>query len=142
DDRELARLLLNRARDAKDVLCTLGAAQLRPVLVVRVARGADGVVDVARVSLGDLGELLFGARAERREVFAGARLLPLAADPQVVTALEGDVVGRLGRRRVLPHAAEIEGVRDIARGRGGPRSHDPTVVGPRSSGRGRDWRGA
>ena len=34
DDGELARLLLDRARDAEDVLRALGAAHLRPVLVV------------------------------------------------------------------------------------------------------------
>ena len=47
---ELARALLEDARDAEEVLRALGAGQRRPAVRERVARGADRQVDLLRAS--------------------------------------------------------------------------------------------
>ena len=53
---ELAGALLDRARDAEEVLRALAPGQVAPDGLVGLARGRDGGVDVGRPGLGDLGE--------------------------------------------------------------------------------------
>ena len=150
DDRELARLLLDRARDAEDVLRALASAHLRPVLVVRVARGFHRVVDVVGVRLGDLGELLLGARADR--VRSTSRSSALRHLPPMKSSYRGvdlDVIGRLGRRRVLPRLAEVERVLALLLDLGScalfvvkdcDMAADPIARSPRTRGRDRSRR--
>ena len=100
--RELARALLKDARDPEEVLRPLCRGDGRPAVVVGVAGGLHGEVDVLGAGLGDLGEHLLGCRADRREVLARLRLDQLAADVEAVALLERDDVARLGCRRVVP----------------------------------------
>ena len=73
-DGELARLLLNGASDAIDVLAALQWAHLRPNLVVGRARRFDREIDVLLVGESDLGERPPRSTARwSREVFLGAR---------------------------------------------------------------------
>jgi len=105
--RELARALLDDPGDPVEVLRALGARELRPDLVVGLAGGLDGAVDVGGVRLGDLGEHLLGGRVDRLEGGAPA-VDELAADEQAVGRLDVDDRARLGRRRVVEHVAHVD----------------------------------
>ena len=72
DHRQLARLLLEQARDAVEVLAALGARQPRPA-AKRRARRAHRRVDVGLARLGELGELLLGGGVDRVEPAARLR---------------------------------------------------------------------
>src|SRR6476660_9327696 len=78
EDGELACALLEDARDAEEVLRTLGAGERRPAVGVRRARRGYRVLDLGRGRLAD--------RCERRLVAGRDRLVrlgrvePLAAD--------------------------------------------------------------
>ena len=98
---ELARALLEDARDAEEVLRPLARRQRRPAVLERVARGLDGEIDILGARVGDLGERLFVPRRGAGRVLARARLDPLAADEESVAVLEADDLPRLGRLRVL-----------------------------------------
>ena len=101
-DGELARALLEDARDAEEVLRALRGRELRPAVLERVARRADREVDVLRARLRDLEQVLLGRGRDRLEPLARARLHLLAADEEAVPLADLDDVARLGRRRVLP----------------------------------------
>ena len=101
-DGELARALLDQARDPEEVLGALGRTQRRPAVLEGAARSLDGEVDVARAGEGDLGEVLLGRRRDRRKPLPRARRDLLAADEEAVALLERDDVARLGGRCVLP----------------------------------------
>ena len=98
---ELARALLELARDAVDVLRALAAGEGLPG-AGRRAGSLDGERHVLDARLGDLGERLLGRRVDRREPPAALRLDELPADEQPVAVLEPHDVRRLGRGRVRP----------------------------------------
>ena len=75
---------------------------LAPDLVVGAPRRLHRAIDILRVRLRDLGELLFRGRIDRLELLLRVRLDELAADEEVVARRDLDVIGRLERRRVLP----------------------------------------
>ena len=101
-DRELARALLDQARDPEQVLRPLGRAQRRPAVLERAARRLHREVDVAGAGERHLGEVLLGRGRGRREPLARSRRDLLAADEEAVALLERDDVARLGRGGVLP----------------------------------------
>src|SRR5262249_42780105 len=108
----------------------LARLHLRPIAVVRAAGRLHRLVDVALVGLGDLGELLLGARADGVEVRAAAGGAPATADEELLARLYLDVIGRLGGGGVVPRAPEIErrdgrvaGLRDVS-------AHDVLSVCP------------
>ncbi len=83
EHRELARALLQDARDAEEVLGALASRQARPGRE-GLPRGGDRGGDVLGSGLGDLGERLLVPGRERREVAAGPGRDPLAADEEAV----------------------------------------------------------
>ena len=109
DDGQLARALLDQARDAEEVLRALAPGQLRP-LGLRGARGVHGGGDVGLAGEGDLGHGLLGGRVDRRHAAPVAGVDELAADEQAVGVAQADVVGGLGRGRVVPGDARARGV--------------------------------
>ena len=102
EDGELAAALLEEAGDTKEVLGPLLAGELAPRIPLRLARGADRLVDVGLRRAGHLGQRLFRRRIDRREgLTAGRGDLP-AVDEQAVARLERDDVAGLGGRGVIP----------------------------------------
>ena len=101
EHRELARALLEDARDSVDVLGPLGRRPGRPAVLEGVAGSADRGVDVLGTAVRDLGQLLLAGRADGGVELAGARLDELTADEEAVPLLELDDVPRLGRGGVL-----------------------------------------
>ena len=97
---ELARPLLEEARDSVEVLRALGAGQGRPAVLEGVARSLDGELYLFIGGLAHLRERFLGRRADRRVGLL--RLEPLAADEEAVAVADGDDVARLGRALVLP----------------------------------------
>src|SRR5437879_6385033 len=97
---ELARALLQDASDAEQVLRALRARKPRPAVLERIARRADGEVDLFACRLADLGERLLGRRRDR--CIRLLRLQPLATDEVPVALAQRDDVARLGRRRIFP----------------------------------------
>ena len=103
EHRELARALLEDARDPEQVLRALGRRERRTSRSRTRSRAASTAsVDVLRPGLRDLGERLLGRGRDRRELRPRPRLDHLAADEEAVALLERDDVARLGRGRVLP----------------------------------------
>src|SRR5438445_4373091 len=100
EDGELARALLEDPRNPEQVLRPLGRRDVRPTVLERVARGADGPLDFLGRRLPDLPARLLGRGADRR-VRLG-RLEPLAADEVPVPLFEADDVARLRSRRIRP----------------------------------------
>jgi hypothetical protein len=98
---ELARALLEDARDAEQVLGPLARGEVRPPVREPVAGGADREVDVLGARIGDLRQRLLVTRRHARGKLRRAGLDPLAADEEAVPVLEPDDVARLRRRRVL-----------------------------------------
>src|SRR5207247_10068850 len=92
---ELARALLEDARDAEEVLGPFRWGQRRPAVLERVPRGLDCEGHVFGAGLGDLGERLLGRGVDRGERLPGARLGPLAADEATVQLAGRDAVARL-----------------------------------------------
>ena len=90
EDGELARALLQDARDAEEVLPALGARHLRPRLVVRAPRSLDRPVDVTRPSGRDLREDLLVGRVDRLERRTVQRVDEGAVDEQAVGRLDLD----------------------------------------------------
>src|SRR5262249_59053958 len=90
---DLARALLEDARNAEEVLRPLAARQRRP-RAERLARRSDRVLDVLGAGLRDLRERLLVARRNGRERLTRPRLDPLAADEQAVPLAERDDVAR------------------------------------------------
>ena len=99
---ELARALLDDARDPVEVLGALRRRERRPAVLERGARGLDGEADVLLVRLRHLGELLLARRRLRREPLRRLRLDELPADEEAVALLELDDVARLRSGRVVP----------------------------------------
>ena len=101
EHRELARALLEDARDPEQVLRALGA-RAAPTSRSRTprARRAIAPLHLLRRRLADLGERLLARRRDRRVRLA--RLEPLAADEVAVALVDPDDVARLGRGRVVP----------------------------------------
>ncbi len=97
---ELARALLQDARDPEEVLRALGAGELRPAVRERGARGGDGAIDLLLGRLSDRGERFLVAR--RNRLVRLRRLDPLAADEEAVALSQRDDVTRLRRRCVRP----------------------------------------
>ncbi len=102
DNRQHARLLLDQAGDAEDVLGALARCQLPPHLLIRAPRFLHGPVDVFGIGVGHMGQRLFRGRIDRLEPAFGVRLDELSADEEVVLRLQPGVVGRFQRRRVVP----------------------------------------
>src|SRR5207247_10027691 len=95
EHRELARALLENARDPEQVLRPVGAGQLAPAILERVPRRGDGCIDILGASLRDFGERFLARRRDRRVPVAGARLDELAADEDPVALVEPRNVARL-----------------------------------------------
>ena len=100
EHRELARALLQDARDPEEVLRALRAGQLRPAVRECAARGRDGEIDVCLRRLADRRERLLVARRDR--LVRLRRLDPVAADEEAVALAQRDDVGRLRRGCVRP----------------------------------------
>src|SRR5439155_24909838 len=98
--RELARALLEDARDPEEVLGALGAREPGPAVLERLARGRDGEADLLICRLADLRERLLAGRVDRR--VALLRLQPLPADEVAVALAELDDLPRLRRACILP----------------------------------------
>jgi hypothetical protein len=103
-DRQLAGALLDQARDAEQVLPALQPRQRRPARLGAVG-GVDGAAEVAGPGERHLGHRLLGRWVERRHARAVERLAEVAVDEQPVGVAEPDVLGRLGRGRVIPDDA-------------------------------------
>ena len=101
EHRELARSLLQDARDPVDDLGPLGRRPGRPAVLEGSAGSDHRGIDVLGTAVGDLGELLLARRADGGVKLTGARLDELTADEEAVPLLELDDVPRLGRRGVL-----------------------------------------
>src|SRR5438309_1494735 len=117
DDRELARALLEDARDPEEVLRALARTELRPPLGVRLARGLHRAIDIGLPRLRDLGERLLACRIDGRVALVRERLEELAADVEPVAILEVHDLARLGSGRVLPRGRYRRGLaaaRDLA----------------------------
>ncbi len=85
EDGELARLLLQHARDPVEVLAAFLSRHAAPVLLVRAVGRAHRGVDVGRTGLRDGGERLFGGRVDRGKAIAATRAGdPLSADEEIV----------------------------------------------------------
>src|SRR4051794_29411898 len=97
---ELARALLEDARDAEHVLRALGPGQRRPAVREGVARGPDGGVDLRGARLADLRKRLLVRGRDRRVRLR--RVEPLAADEVPVALLQPHDVARFGRGCVRP----------------------------------------
>ena len=78
---ELARALLEDARDPEQVLGALRAGERRPAVLERVARRSDGAVDLLGRRLRDLGQRLLGRRADRRVRLVGSSHWPPTKRP-------------------------------------------------------------
>ena len=100
---ELARALLEDARDTEEVLRALRGRDLAPAVLERAERAAvTARLDVLRPGERELEQLLLRRRRDRRERLTRPRLDLLAADEQAVALADLDDVARLRRRRVLP----------------------------------------
>src|SRR5438128_7491353 len=97
---ELARTLLQDARDPEEVLRALRAGQLGPGVRERAARCCDGAIDVLNGGLADRRERLLVARRDR--LVRLRRLDPFAADEVAVALAQRDDVARLRRGRIRP----------------------------------------
>src|SRR5690606_26632489 len=86
EHRELPRALLQAAGDAEEVLAALESGQLLPDLVVGLARGGDGGVDLGLPGGADAGERLAGGGVEHVEVARAVTIDELAVD-EVAVAL-------------------------------------------------------
>ena len=106
---ELARALLEDARDAEEVLRALRAGQRRPAVRERVARGGDGAVDVLARCPAPIGASGSSSRGRDRRVRL-RRLDPLAADEEAVA------LARAGRCRATPARARTSSPSGPARG--------------------------
>ena len=106
EDGELARALLEDARDAEEVLRALGARERRPAVGVGGARGGDGAADVLGRGLTDGRERLLVAGGDR--LVRLGRLEPLAADEVAVAVADVDDVARLGRACVRPVGGDVD----------------------------------
>src|SRR5690348_16135005 len=104
EDGELARPLLEDARDAEQVLCALGAGEGRPAVGVRGAGRRDGAADVRGRGLADGRERLLVARGDRLVGLRG--LEPLPADEVAVAVGDLDDVARLRGARIRPVAGD------------------------------------
>ncbi len=100
EDSELARALLEDARDAEQVLGALGGRGRRPAVLEGLARGADGLAHLFAGRLADLGERLLARGVDRRVRLT--RLEPLAADEEAVPLAQLNEVASLRRGRVVP----------------------------------------
>ena len=100
EHRELAGALLDRARDAEEVLRALAPGQVAPDRLVRGPRRRDGGVDVAGPGLGDLGQRLGRRGVDRRHRLARAGA-ELAVDEDAVGRAQPRGLARLGRGGVL-----------------------------------------
>ena len=118
DDGELARALLEDARDAVEVLRPLAARQLRPARPMRLVGRGDRAADVRLRGVSDLRQRLLGRRVDDGERLARLRRAELVADEEAVLGLDPDVIGRLRRGSVLPR---VLARREAPRGRRGPR---------------------
>src|SRR5207248_5133145 len=119
---ELARALLEDARDPEEVLRPLGAWQRRPSVRERRARGGDCAVDIGGARLPDDRERLL-ARGRDRLVRL-LRLDPFAADEQAVALPQLHDVARLRRRRVRPVVRNgWAAARAVELSHSGPRGH-------------------
>ena len=98
--RELAGSLLDRARDAEEVLRALAPGQVAPDRLVGGPRRRDRGVDVAGPGLGHVGQRLGRGGVDRghRLARAGAEL---AADEDPVGRAQPRRLTRLGRGGVL-----------------------------------------
>ena len=102
EHRELARALLEDARDPEEVLRALAPGQRRPARrTPRARRRPRARRPRARPGATSASGSSSRGR-DRREALAGARLDPLAADEEAVALAQRDDVARLGRRRVRP----------------------------------------
>ena len=101
EHRELARTLLEDARDPVDDLGPLARRPGRPAVLEGGAGSTDGCVDVLGTAVRDLSKLLLAGGAHGGVELAGARIDELTADEEAVPILELDDVPRLGRRGVL-----------------------------------------
>ena len=128
EHRELARALLEDARDPEEVLRALGRRELRPAVRRTPSRAASTARSTScGARLRDLGERLLGRRVEIvGNALAGRGSTQLAADEEAVALLERDDVARLGRGRVVPLGRCRSGACSGARARS---SVDGEVVG-------------
>jgi hypothetical protein len=97
DDRQLARPLLDEARDAEHVLAALERRERRPLRLGGAGR-RHGPLDVGGRRLRDLGQRLLRRRVDRRRVAALGRVRRLAVDRNSRSGRAADVGRRLGRR--------------------------------------------
>ncbi len=104
EHRELARALLQDARDPEEVLRALRAGQRRPAVLEGLARGRRRrAATSSSRRLADLGERLLARGVDRRVGLL--RLEPLAADEVAVALAQRDDVARLGRAARTPSRA-------------------------------------
>ena len=101
EDGQLARPLLDQARDPEEVLAPVSAAHRPPGALVGVARGPHRPVDVLAAGLGDLREDLLRRRVDRLEGRAPDGVGELAVDEQAVRRGDVDDAARLRRGCVL-----------------------------------------
>jgi hypothetical protein len=97
---QLASSLLDEAGDPEEISRPPRGGHARPGDEC-LTGGIHRAVHVDRVGLRHLGELLLRGGIDRRKTFLAVRLDHPAADVQPVPGLDADVVGRLGRGRVL-----------------------------------------
>jgi hypothetical protein len=101
-DCELARALLEDARDAEEVFRALRRRDVGPAVLERATGRPDRELDVLLACLCHFEELLFARGRDRREPLARPWLDLLAADEEPVALADLDDVARFGRRCVLP----------------------------------------
>jgi hypothetical protein len=99
---QLARALLDEAREPEEVLRPLGRGERGPAVLERAARSVDGQRDVLLARERDLEQRLLRRRRDRLEPLAGLRLDLLPTDEEPVAVAKLDDVPRLGRRGVFP----------------------------------------
>src|ERR687897_1128973 len=75
---------------------------------MRLAGRADRPVDVRLRRVCDLGERLLGGRVDDGERLARLRRPELVANEEAVLRLDPNVIGCLGRRRVLPRVVAAD----------------------------------
>jgi hypothetical protein len=99
---QLARALLDDARDAVEVARAIGARHRSPHVVECAPRRGHRAVDVGRRGVADLAEHLLGGGVHRRQRPAIRGWSELAVDVEPVARGDLEVVGRFGGRRVPP----------------------------------------
>jgi hypothetical protein len=98
---ELARALLQDARDSVQVLRALGGRQVGPAVLERIACRLHREAHVLRACVRHLCQRLLAGGVDARLELAGPRLDELAPDEEPIALLEPDDLARLRRRRVL-----------------------------------------